>query len=204
MLWERHVGDDIAMASKLRSYQPAGCLRGVSVRYLVRTPRAKMLFWICFRLHLPACVQISCFGTKKLMHTLRLQSKPVEICKNHQAIKDAAQFTMDSWQDLPLGAEDTRSQCFALKKVLTKPFSPESQLDPGTYLEVKRNQPKHLHKAKKERRGQGVRISSERRLDGSSGTEQEMSRQLWDRAAKKVVPGGTAQNREREQRRVRL
>ena len=107
MLWERHVEDDIAMASKLRSYQPAVCLRGVSVRYLVRTPRAKMLFWICFRLHLPACIQISCFGTKKLMHTLLLQSKPVEICNNHQAIKDAAQFTMDSWQDLPLGPEDT-------------------------------------------------------------------------------------------------
>ena len=111
ILWERHVEDDIAMASKLRSYQPAGCLRGVSVRYLVRTPRVKMLFWICFRLHLPACIQISCFGTKKLMHILLLQSKPVEICKNHQAIKDAAQFTMDSWQDLPVGAEDTRSQC---------------------------------------------------------------------------------------------
>ena len=71
---------------------------------------------------------------------------------------------MDSWQDLPLEAKaQVRSANLDLKNLAlkkTKPFSPESQPDTGTYLEVKCNQPKHLHKAKKERRGQGVRISS--------------------------------------------
>ena len=118
---------------------------------------------------------------------------------------------MDSWQDLPLGAKaQVRSANLDLKNLAlkkTKPFSPESQPDPGTYLEVKCNQPKHLHKTKKERRGQGGqnqlwdRADKERRLDGSSGAEQEMSRQLWDRAEKKValrrcrISSGTEQER---------